>query len=453
MLETIWPEYGLRSDPFDTMPLIEGGDINIEKAFVGRKSERDLIDEIFSATNGSRITITGDVGVGKTSFTNFEKYLWKYQKKERGIFSFRGEIEAKDTLLNKNTFLLEIIASTLNEIQLLDSKLSNSNAALKTLKQLVEVTEVISRGGGIDINVLGTGGGANYSQDASVFTPAAMPTATLEKYFHELIEVIRREPIKGKSYENLLIHVNNFVNVIGDLPKLRKFFNEIRDILQTKYCHFVFLGPEELFGEVIAKERRLSSIFHYPTITLTPLSKNELAEALDERLDILKSTGVVEVIKPYSRELLFSLHDLYNGEIRSILNALSRIVRGSATPRAVTNNEGLLLLAHTIEKELSQRLKPKLLEVTMFFAREDRVLTQKEIVKALNLQQANLSQYLGTLTKNGVVKEVENEGGKIKNYRLTESYRPLKFSNLESKTAEEVKQVSSQLELFMKQDS
>ena len=34
-----WQQFGLKKNPYDTLPLIEGGDLSIEKAFVGRREE------------------------------------------------------------------------------------------------------------------------------------------------------------------------------------------------------------------------------------------------------------------------------------------------------------------------------------------------------------------------------------------------------------------------------
>ena len=38
-----WQQFGLRKNPYDTLPLIEGGDISIDKAFVGRDVEKNFL--------------------------------------------------------------------------------------------------------------------------------------------------------------------------------------------------------------------------------------------------------------------------------------------------------------------------------------------------------------------------------------------------------------------------
>ena len=83
-----WQQFGLRKNPYDTLPLVEGGDISIDKAFVGRNVEKKFLDDLFESNDRVCLTICGDVGVGKTSLANFHKFIWKYTK-EKLLFSFR----------------------------------------------------------------------------------------------------------------------------------------------------------------------------------------------------------------------------------------------------------------------------------------------------------------------------------------------------------------------------
>ncbi len=70
-----WQQFGLRSNPYDTLPLIEGGELQIDKAFVGRDTELKTLRDIFLSDSRGCLTILGDVGVGKTSLVNFHKKM------------------------------------------------------------------------------------------------------------------------------------------------------------------------------------------------------------------------------------------------------------------------------------------------------------------------------------------------------------------------------------------
>ena len=70
IIRDVWELYGVHSDPFSTAPiLVKGGVIPLD-CFVGRDEQIKQLGKIFGSRGGSRILISGDVGVGKTSFVN-----------------------------------------------------------------------------------------------------------------------------------------------------------------------------------------------------------------------------------------------------------------------------------------------------------------------------------------------------------------------------------------------
>ena len=69
--ESIWALYGLKGNPFSTKPLsIYGGDIPLE-TFFGRQRELQHLMRIVASSENSRVLVSGDVGVGKTTFVNY----------------------------------------------------------------------------------------------------------------------------------------------------------------------------------------------------------------------------------------------------------------------------------------------------------------------------------------------------------------------------------------------
>ena len=233
-----WQQFGLKKDPYDTLPLLEGGDLPIEEAFVGREKEKGLIDDMLSSSDSLRLIVGGDVGVGKTSLINFQKVIWKY-KIEKRLFSFRREIEATKDLLTKRSFLVEILSSVLREITLLDPNLLKDKFLVK-LNALVDISHVTHLSGGV--SVLGIGATLDRSMTRAIPEIEDIPISTLEKYFIELVEFIKKNKINDRTYAGLIIHVNNFDIVMQDSEGCKEvinFFNEIRDVLQTPHTYFL----------------------------------------------------------------------------------------------------------------------------------------------------------------------------------------------------------------------
>ena len=191
-----WQQYGLKKNPFDTLPLIEGGDIAIELAFVGREKEVKYLSDLCDSMSRLCLTICGNVGVGKTSLANFIKHRSKHTTASKKLFSFRREIEACEDLLNKKNFLLEIIGSILREIRLLDSNLFK-NELLNRLSHIVDITQSLSISGGASI----AGFGLNLDQNKNIYQPLNLSTSILEEYFCSLLNFIRSNKISSEIFK------------------------------------------------------------------------------------------------------------------------------------------------------------------------------------------------------------------------------------------------------------
>lgn len=423
-----WQQFGLRKDPYDTIPLIEGGDLPIEHAFVGREQEREFLNALFESNQRLCLTILGDVGVGKTSLTNFHKFIWKYNKPKL-LFSFRREIEANEEMLNKNNFLIEIIGSILREIKLMDKNLLK-NELLEKANQIVNITQTAA----ISAGASAFGVGANFGTDKTSSQPIKLSTASLEEYLSALINFIRQNEIAGRKYSGLIVHVNNFDVVLTDTTKKKKtiqFFNEIRDILHTPDVYFLFIGPKNLFKDIISSQKRVKSIFYQSPLTLSPLSKKEIIKAFKERMSLLKSDGVIEYINPVENEVIFRLYDLYEGDIRSIMSGIQDIL-GQHTDKLtqpLSLDNAMLLLGQQRWNRIEESIKltNERKTVLRFFIEQNKYISQKEIANLLGKALPNVSgYYFGPLKDAGIIEEKEKID-KTSYWGLTADYIPLKW--------------------------
>src|SRR3989339_139444 len=443
-----WQQFGLKKDPYDTVPLVEGGDLPIEKAFIGRQQEKSFLDSLFESTDRACLTICGDVGVGKTSLVNFNKFIWKYRTPKL-LFSFRREIEANGELLNKRAFLIEIIGSVLREIKLLDPNLLKNDLLMK-INQVVDINQSIAFSAGINYNNIGFSG----SREKIFSQPAQFSVATLEGYFNDLIDFIKNHEIRGNKYSGLIVHVNNFDVVLSD-PETKKkavvFFGEIRDMLQIPNVYYLFLGPNNLFKDIISTQQRVKGIFVQTPLRVKPLSKSEIVDALNERLEILKSDDVSKVIKPVEDNVVFRLYDLYEGDIRSIMTAIGAILSqcSEKLAHALTEDEAMLLLGqerwNNIETVI--KLTDEQKEILKYLATAHKFISQKEIASMFNKAQSNTSSYyFKPLRDNNIIEEKERKG-KVIYYGLTQHYTPLQWlldakTNLNREMKEKVEQLS-----------
>lgn len=116
-----WQQFGLKTNPYDTLPLVEGGDLPLRHAFIGRDSERKYIDDFFESENNVCLTLCGDTGVGKTSLANFQKFIWKHAK-DNPLFSCRREIEASEILKKPPSNISGYYFKPLKDLGILEEK-------------------------------------------------------------------------------------------------------------------------------------------------------------------------------------------------------------------------------------------------------------------------------------------------------------------------------------------
>jgi len=445
-----WQQFGLKKNPYDTLPLIEGGDLSIDKAFIGRNSEKKFLDSLFQSTDRICLTICGDVGVGKTSLANFHKFIWKYTTKKL-LFSFRREIEVNNDLLNKKNFLIEIIGSVLREIRLLDPDLLK-NELLKKLTQIVDISQTIALSGG----GAAFGFGLDFGKEKITTTPIQLSMTLLEEHFVDLVNFVKNNKIKGRRYSGLIVHVNNFDAALSNENGREKsiiFFEEIRDILQTPDVYFLFLGPKNIFKDIVSARKRVKSIFYQTPLVINPLNKSEIAKAFEERMQLLKSDDVASYIKPVEDEVIYKIYDLYNGDIRSIMasivDLLGQYSEKLAKPLSI--NEAMLLLGKERWEKIENiiKLTDEQKEILKYLAGAEKLISQKEIVKIFNKTKSNVSFYYFKPLKDNNIIEQKNIDERTPYYGLTADYIPLKWlMNSQREVNKSIDDKSKQLPLL-----
>lgn len=424
-----WQQYGLRANPYDTNALTEGGDIPLERSFVGRDDELVLLNGLFESQDRIALVIGGEPGVGKTSLANYHKFLWK-KKTPKLLFSFRREIEAREDILDQKNFLIEVIASIIKEITLLDNGLLR-DPLLERLSRLVDITYDLALSAELSGGYTGLQGGVSYGRSKSTQAPMAISATVLREYFLKLIEWIKTHEIGGQTFSGLVVHVNNFDVLFrhGKEEKVRFFLDDIRDVLQTKDVYFLFVGPNELHG-IIQENQRVRSVFSPHGITLRPLSKRDMVEAFRVRIDELKSKGVATPIKPIDDDTVYKIYDLYAGDIRETMKAITDLLGEYADRPAKTlmSNEALVFLGRERwQRVLEKKLSDKQLEALQILASEPNPISATEFAKKHGMQTSNVVQrYFQPYRECGIIEDVERDGKTVR-VELMTTYKPLRW--------------------------
>jgi len=406
--KNIWELYGLKTNPFFTNPLLLfGGDIDIKLAFIGREYEVKRLQNLISNNISGRVIVAGDVGVGKTTFVNFvrssvpDKVFFTHLKE----IAVQPEWDGIDFILNTLSAIYTTIKLRLDiNPKFIDEEI------LKKLELLVDIVERKNYSISLNIGVIGGGYGSN--------TNISIPSLTihsLQVFFEDLI----RE-LKKVGYKGVVLHYNN-LEIIEE-PKLIKLFNSIRDFIQTKEVLFIFIGDLGV-PRIISKIKRVESIMSESPIILENLSITELKQLLDKRIQYLNISGL-DSIKPYEDEIITKLYQLYNGNLRSILNSLS-----TAFNELVIDNRPTIMNSEILINTLSNTAKKRWLDKitdtekeALFLILNSGEITNKEIAQSLKKQKQNISKITNRLLDIYAIK-IKRTDGKEKYFTVDSSIK------------------------------
>ena len=166
LIQNIWSRYGFRGNPFDTAALSAsaGALLPISKAIVGRgmeSNESKMLLGVLRSTGGGRAVVEGDIGVGKTTFVNYHRYLWEVEAKDK-LLTPATEIAVSGNLTIAS-FVNNIVGALLGKIVLLQGeKYVHSRPLLHELFLLNRV--FTHRSLDVQASLFGFGGGVGRSR-------------------------------------------------------------------------------------------------------------------------------------------------------------------------------------------------------------------------------------------------------------------------------------------------
>ena len=422
--ENIWEAYGFRGNPFDTKALSvqPGGSLPIKDAFVGSQTteEMRLLNKILSSSGGARLVVEGPVGVGKTTFVNFHRYLWEYEPHGKKLFSASTEIaiygswSVKDFLCNILAHLINKLLITFGEAKICQNKL---------FEELILLNRVyIARSLQIEGSVLGFGGGFGRSTQMNV---PPISEAQLVFYLQNLIAEILR-----LGYSGVILHFDNLELLNRqELKQSLTIFEEIRDILQLDQVFFIFVAQPGFFRKIISPLERVRSIFLGWPIQIAPLTIQETVEVINRRYRLL-AIDANKIILPVEDELIACLYQLYEGKIRFIMDAIASIIYHlpTCTIHTLPSSSAIEILKNLALEKIRRVLTPRELEI-LRFASQLPIFTNSELAKQSHIDSRNIAKYLQRLLDLHYISLAKKEGRNVF-YRIAEDARIIGYEGI-----------------------
>lgn len=406
--QNLWARYGFRGNPFDTGALSASANalLPIAQAIVGREMESQeskLLLNVVRNPGGGRAVVEGEIGVGKTTFVNYHRYLWEVEAQDKLLtpateISLTGDIGISQLIAN-------VIGAVLGKILLLrGEKYVHDRPLLHELFLLNRV--FVHRSLEVQASLFGFGGGVGRTTQATVPEPTDVQLLT---YLRELVA-----EVKKLGHNGIFLHFDNLELVsLRDPERTRQLFEELRDTLQTPDVYFVFVGQTGFFSEVISPSERVRSVFFGQPIFVPPLTKEQVLEAVNKRYQLL-AVNPNQIIRPVGDTLLEYLYDLYDGKVRFIMDAVTSIVANlpDTVVETLDAESAKTFLAKLVLERLKRELTPREQEVLREAVRVG-TFTNAALAQALHLKRPNVTKYLNTLLAKRFIYPHHREGKQV----------------------------------------
>lgn len=415
--QNLWIKYGLKGNPFDTSPLSQEGNafLPLSEAIVGRgldTKESRILTNILSNPGGARIVVEGNLGVGKTTFINYHRYLWEIHAQDR-LFTTKREIAITEEWRLRH-FLINILCAIITKIiDVIGKKRAIENPIFKELEAMSKI--IFQNSFNIEGSIMGCGGGFGSSQQVNI---PIIPETQLIEYFRKVVQ-----EIKKIGYAGVFLHIDNLeLFHTTNMEKAKIFFEEIRDSIQIPDVYFIFVCRKGFFQEVINPSRRVRSIFFGRTITIPPLSKEQVLNVIRKRYQLLTLKGQ-QITIPIENKFIEYLYDLYEGKLRYIMDAMNMILPefNYSFPYTITKKEAQECLSYLVEENIRENLTATEWKILSFCVKLEN-FTNKLISTQFSFSPPNVTRIIQRLVELDLV-FLEKKEGRNSHYRVNEYIR------------------------------
>ena len=413
-LESVWSRYGLKESPYSTSPMRLLGMFPIDKVFSGRNKEVEKLKGVINSKTSTRTLIVGDFGVGKTTFTNYVRWLLSLKRSDSKYLTTSSEIKVQPEW-DANAFLLSTLSAIYTSSIIFNWE--ERGIKLKSMSQLKDYVS-IGKQKNFQGSIAGFGGG--YGESKTI--PNHISPEILENL---LINICKEIMENGKQ---IIIPYDNLENV--DYSHLSNIFRSIRDYLQIDGFHSLFIGPPPVISALEA-HGQVYSVFGQPLI-LDPLSEDNVLEILKKRCEVLKLEGG-RYITPYEENTVRNLYKKLNKNIRFTFKVLedATLAFQLKAPCIITMEE-ILAVQEKEKKEILSRLTETQSKIITALIPEDKV-NQNKLAKITGVGRTNLTVPVAELRDKGLVTISRDKNDKrIKWIKLSNnSYLRLFFNSEE----------------------
>jgi hypothetical protein len=281
--------------------------------------------------------------------------------------------------------------------------------SMKAARQILLAYEI--EGGGVSFGIATISGGVSRSSSAH-----AGPGAVLV-HVPRLLRDLAGIALQSRALRGVLVHLNNLENPTeANAQKAAQVLRDLRDhCLLVPGLHFIVAGTDGAVRQVISGQPQLRGVFGVPEL-ISPLEAQEVQDLLRRRYEYLK-INKDEPVPPFvTDDSLTDLYRLFQGDLRSTLQALEEAAKRLAPlaehPTDPMDEEALRRVLNNVYQQMVRaRLdETALRHVKRLAATVGREpFTRADLAKAIQRTDRQSRAILSDLQVNEIVKSVGQE--------------------------------------------
>lgn len=306
-MSDMWESLGFSQSPYDARPLRPVQED--EQLLVGRSKEAVEFCTTLESANEGIMVLSGQPGVGKTSFFNVQQYRLASEKAEFGPKVLPAErlcsIQPED---DGRAVALRVVENLVRSVQIYCGAHNK-----QVPKGTASISKWINSAGGssfdLGVSILGYGG--HFGR--SVTLPGTKDVSF--EGLQDAIECIASEAVQVLECDCLIIALDNIENL--DDPQLANLLMTFRDTLfMVPRVWWVLIGQSGLGTLIQTLDTRVSDRLSGVGIELNTLPFDEVDKAISLRVSKFSKDGNTK--SPLPTDIHKRLYDASHGEIRFV---------------------------------------------------------------------------------------------------------------------------------------
>ncbi|MGH8564004.1 MAG: hypothetical protein ACREXW_07885 [Gammaproteobacteria bacterium] len=349
-MKSMWEEFGFTQTPYRVTPLeANAADFDL---FTSRDREGDKFQTMMDSSEGAFVVVSGDIGIGKTSFVNIQQHVlgadmagWG-QKLAPCLRITPLTIADDPTLLARR-----IVHDAVQNIEYYCAR--NVIRVPRTCETIRDWLSFRASPSGYQLTLGLLGVGQNWS-----LPPVG--DATLETW-RDVLEAMAGEVRKEMRVSGFIVCLDNAETLTQS--QLTSVLMSYRDTLfSIKGIWWVLIGQSRLYEQIDAIDRRVSQRISGNGVELSHLDVQQFQDAIERRVRAYRNRE--DAVSPLSMKLHDLLFQAACGEVRFVFDTANTLVTEIVTSvRASAKSELVGLASSTVlERALTAALKELLID-------------------------------------------------------------------------------------------